>query len=108
MVYNIIAKCSEHMEILLYAPNMRSFFHPVDAEVGLSFKAAFRRLLVDHVVEYIKKMKSSAITNFKVNHAVTISEFVRFIAKSWTLCQNQCFKIMGQDLYSGVISNIES
>lgn len=90
-VIHTVDNCSAHVAgtdhldnivNLFFPPNMTSVLQPVDAAVGRSFKAKFRRFLLDHVLDYVKVLNGRA---FKVNEAVTIYHGVRLMAKVWDL-----------------------
>lgn len=61
---------------------MTSVLQPFDTDVGCLFKAAFRRLLVNHVLQYMKKLNGKPC---KVNKSVTIYDGVRLMANAWDL-----------------------
>lgn len=57
---------------------MTSLLQPVDTTEGRSFKVAFRRLVVDHVLSYLERNKNK---DFKLTKLVTIYHGVRLMAK---------------------------
>lgn len=75
----------EHMESLFFPPNMMSVLQRVDAAIGRSFKAAFRRLLFDHFLAYIKPLKKLANPMFQVEKAVNIHDAVRMMEQAWDM-----------------------
>lgn len=92
-VLHLVDNCSAHcigydslkqIENHFLPPNTTSALQPVDAAMGRSFKAAFRRLLVNHILEYVDRLlASSAEPVFKLHQAVTIYDGVRLMAAAW-------------------------
>lgn len=62
---------------------MTSVLKTVDAAIGRSFKAAFRRLLVNHVLRYVENTSFNAGNVFKINKAVTVYDGVVMMVQAW-------------------------
>lgn len=92
-VVHVVDNCSAHctlsdelrnIDTIFLPPNTTSALQPVDAAIGRSFKAAFRRLLVNHVLTYVEKhIEKEDRPVFKLNKAVTIYDGVRLMAAAW-------------------------
>lgn len=94
---NIVDKCSAHaidynvyhnVVSMFLPPNMTSCLQPVDASIGRSFKCAFRRLLVEHILEYVDKLMllpAEERGTFKIWQAVTTYDAVCMMAKAWNM-----------------------
>lgn len=62
---------------------MTSAIRPIDEAVGL-FKVAFRRLLVENVLDGIKTI-GQIKQPFMINQAVRTKEAVRFMKRTWDI-----------------------
>lgn len=70
------------------SPNMTSCLQPVYSSTGTSFKCAFRRLLVDHILQHVDRELSLYVAErrlFKINMAVTTCDAVLFMSKAWNM-----------------------
>ncbi|PXF42966.1 hypothetical protein BWQ96_07304 [Gracilariopsis chorda] len=98
VIAGVIDNCSAHASVdydtfkhtdsLFLRPNMNSCLQSVDASIGRSFKGAFRRLLVDHILLYVDlEMNLEAYDGgvFKITKAVTTYDAVRRMAKAWNM-----------------------
>ena len=65
-------------------PNMTSVLQPVDAAIGRSVKAAFRRVLVRHVIEHLKELRRTGST-FMLQKAVTTYDGVLLMKRAWDM-----------------------
>lgn len=71
---------------------MTSVLQPVDAAVGLSFKCAFRRLLVAHIITDVEKRMKLYVENrsiFKLTGAVTIFDSFVVMKLAWDMVAMQ-------------------
>lgn len=96
-VTNILDNCSAHAieytdidrwDAVFLPPNTTSLLQPFDATIGRSFKCAFQRLLVDHLLAYWEKRMESAAQErpiFKINEAVTTYDVIRLMKEAWDL-----------------------
>lgn len=94
---NVIDNCSAHtisyeefeaLSAIFLPPNMTSVLQPVDASIGRSFKCAFRRLLVEHILAYVEKKMALPLVErkpFKMNEAVSTYDAVRLMKEAWDL-----------------------
>ena len=67
---------------------MTSCLQPVDAAIGSSFKCAFQRLLVAHILKYVDQQMEIAPAQrapFKINKAVSTYDAVCMMASAWNM-----------------------
>lgn len=62
---------------------MTCSLQPVEAAIGRSFLAVFRRLLVNHVPRYAERVHSHERPGFKLTKAITICDGVRLMSEAW-------------------------
>lgn len=88
-VLHIMDNCSAHLieygdvlqdSILFISRYMNYDLRPVDSAIVSYFKAAFRRLLVIHLLENVKHVKNGEISGFILNRAVILHNGVRLLA----------------------------
>lgn len=76
------------LNAVLLPPNMPSCLQPVDAANGRSFKCAFRRSLVEHILRYVDvqmEIAASIRPPFKINKEVSTYEAVSMMATAWSM-----------------------
>ena len=91
-ILHIVDNCSAHcihdsfsnVQTSFLPPNMASILQPVDAAIGRSFKAAYRRLLVSHAIAHLKKLRKDG-SPFKLSEAVTTYDGVVLMERAWDL-----------------------
>lgn len=93
----VLDNCSAHaidysvfsnLNAVFLPPNMTSCLQPVDAAIGRSFKCAFWRLLVSHIVRYVDQQMEIAPAQrppFKINKAVSTYDAVCMMATAWNM-----------------------
>lgn len=96
-VINVLDNCSSHevdyspfrnWEAVFLPPNMTSVLQPVDAAIGRSFKCAFRRLLVDHILKFVDtamRLPEEYRAVFELTAAVSTYDAVVMMKKAWDL-----------------------
>lgn len=66
---------------LVLPPNMTLLIQPVDATVGRSFKAVFKRFLTQQILEYSNGLDDDTNKKFSLREAVTVHDGVLLMAK---------------------------
>lgn len=78
----------ENYEACLLPLKLTSHLHPVDACVRRSFKAIFRKLLIDHLLKkkfLVSSIPSTEKPSHKISSLITVYEGVVLMAKAWDL-----------------------
>lgn len=78
----------DHIDVLYFVPNFISVLQPVGGTIGRSFKAAFQRLLVSHVLNFVNKEKikdPAQRRTFKITVAVSIYDALNMMRTAWEM-----------------------
>lgn len=98
----------EKWKYVFLPPNSTSVLQPVDATILYYFKCAFRRLLVDHLMDYVDKrmeIYGQEHPNFKKNHAVTTYAAIILMKYAWEVFPGSV--ILSECIKSDIISPLK-
>lgn len=96
-IVNIIENCSAHyidytqfnnLVNVMLPPNMKSIMQPVYCSIDRSFKCAFRRLLISHILSYVQKeleKPEPTRSPFKIATVVTTYDAFLLVRQAWDL-----------------------
>lgn len=92
---NVLDSCSTHViDYTLYETDVRQFLHsnmksvlqPIDSTVGRSFKCAYTRLLVSHILKYVERnmaVPADQRSVFKLTDSVKTYDAFFMIIRAW-------------------------